>query len=176
MKAAQKELDGMNALVKGFEKRATELAGEVTTMKGRQQAATDFLLQAQEKEAQRLMAEEEAKFNKFKATYTAGKAEFDTLKAKEDAGSATAADITRVDELQTWYEANLEIYAQYEKNRMEKEKENTQKSFEKELNSVEKMRTNQVNLEATLADITAKLAKFQADETKLNTDITNLNT
>jgi CRISPR/Cas system-associated endonuclease/helicase Cas3 len=174
--AAQAILDGVNELITGTQNRKVELDAEFVTMKTRQEDARTFLAQAEEKRALVEMAEQKAEFEKFQVQYNQMKGEYDTLAAKDDAGTATAADFTRMDELYQLYKKDQATFDNFEKDRILKEKENTEKAYNKELLAVEKMRESASSLKKSLALLNEAKTVAAAKITKLNTEITGLNT
>jgi len=79
------------------------------------------------------MEKQEREFDAFKTQYNTMKGEYDTLIAKEDAGTAlTPTEAARVEELIGEYMKNQELFEGFENDRKQKERDNTEKEFNKE--------------------------------------------
>jgi hypothetical protein len=108
-------------------------------MTARQDGAATFLLEAEEKRAQILIAQKEAEIAEFKVSYDALKAEYDTIAAKDDQGTATDADYTRLDELEILYRENQAMFDEMENDRLLKVRDNLEKAYNKEKSAFDKM-------------------------------------
>lgn len=138
----QTALDELSAGVAGTTDLLADLAAQIADMTARQDGAATFLLEAEEKRAQILIAQKEAEIAEFKVSYDALKAEYDTIAAKDDQGTATDSDYKRLDELEITYKENQAMFDAMETDRLHRVKDNLEKAYNKEKSAYDKMKAD----------------------------------
>ena len=129
LKGATDKLNKLNEDIASAEGRKTELTADSTAIKTRQDAAAAFLAEAEERRAQQEMEEQAAIFEAFQADYNLLKEEYDGLVAKDDDGSITTSERSRMGELEEQYLADQARYDALEEERVSRERENMEKQY-----------------------------------------------
>jgi hypothetical protein len=110
-------------------------------------SAATFLAEAEENRARQALAVKDAEFEAFKDEYNVMKGEYDDLYALDMAGTITETQFERMIELEALYNEDIEIYQQFETERVASVRENQEKEYNNQRMAVDRLKTDVTAIE-----------------------------
>jgi hypothetical protein len=144
---ADELLQEVNDFIGDQEARKDELFTELNDWKTTRDEAATFLAEAQEGAARQALAAKDAEFEAFKDEYNVMKGEYDDLYALDMAGTITETQFERMIELEALYNEDIEIYQQFETERVASVRENQEKEYNNQRMAVDRLKTDVTAIE-----------------------------